>query len=413
MRERLNGLVLGGHKVAAFGLVQEYLDEGEAIETVGEELDLVDSAGGRVATVRITEVRELDFGAAEWGLVEAEGEGFATVAAWAQAHRDFWATAGYEVTDGSALVWTRFEVVDPRPLVPPRPTAGDLALPEGYQHVYSGKVRDLFRTPDGDLLVVAADRISAYDWVLPTPIPDKGRILNRMSLWWFEQLADLVPNHVITADTPGLVGDRGVVCRSLDMLPVECVVRGYLTGSGLTDYRRTGSVCGVTLPDGLTDGSRLPEPIFTPATKAAIGDHDENVDFDHVVATVGPELAQRLRATSIAVYDRAERIARERGIILADTKFEFGQVAGDPAIVLADEVLTPDSSRYWPADSWEPGRAQPSFDKQYVRDWLTSPESGWDRTSDTPPPPLPDEVVARTRAKYVEAYERITGSPFD
>ena len=413
MRERLNGLVLGGHKVAAFGLVQEYLDEGEAIETVGEELDLVDSAGGRVATVRITEVRELDFGAAEWGLVEAEGEGFATVAAWAQAHRDFWATAGYEVTDGSALVWTRFEVVDPRPLVPPRPTAGDLALPEGYQHVYSGKVRDLFRTPDGDLLVVAADRISAYDWVLPTPIPDKGRILNRMSLWWFEQLADLVPNHVITADTPGLVGDRGVVCRSLDMLPVECVVRGYLTGSGLTDYRRTGSVCGVTLPDGLTDGSRLPEPIFTPATKAAIGDHDENVDFDHVVATVGPELAQRLRATSIAVYDRAERIARERGIILADTKFEFGQVAGDPAIVLADEVLTPDSSRYWPADSWEPGRAQPSFDKQYVRDWLTSPESGWDRTSDTPPPPLPDEVVARTRAKYVEAYERITGSPFE
>ncbi len=413
MRERLNGLVLGGRKVAAFGLVQEYLDEGEAIETVGEELDLVDSAGGRVATVRITEVRELDFGAADWGLVEAEGEGFATVAAWAQAHRDFWATAGYEVTDGSALVWTRFEVVDPRPLVPPRPTAGDLALPEGYQHVYSGKVRDLFRTPDGDLLVVAADRISAYDWVLPTPIPDKGRILNRMSLWWFEQLADLVPNHVITADTPGLVGDRGVVCRSLDMLPVECVVRGYLTGSGLSDYRRTGSVCGVTLPDGLTDGSRLPAPIFTPATKAAIGDHDENVDFDHVVATVGPELAQRLRETSIAVYDRAERIARERGIILADTKFEFGQVAGDPAIVLADEVLTPDSSRYWPADSWEPGRAQPSFDKQYVRDWLTSPESGWDRTSDTAPPPLPDEVVARTRAKYVEAYERITGSPFE
>ena len=413
MRERLNGLVLGGHKVAAFGLVQEYLDEGEAIETVGEELDLVDSAGGRVATVRITEVRELDFGAADWGLVEAEGEGFATVAAWAQAHRDFWATAGYEVTDGSALVWTRFEVVDPRPLVPPRPTAGDLALPEGYQHVYSGKVRDLFRTPDGDLLVVAADRISAYDWVLPTPIPDKGRILNRMSLWWFEQLADLVPNHVITADTPGLVGDRGVVCRSLDMLPVECVVRGYLTGSGLSDYRRTGSVCGVTLPDGLTDGSRLPAPIFTPATKAAIGDHDENVDFDHVVATVGPELAQGLRATSIAVYERAERIARERGIILADTKFEFGQVAGDPAIVLADEVLTPDSSRYWPADAWEPGRAQPSFDKQYVRDWLTSPESGWDRASDTPPPPLPDEVVARTRAKYVEAYERITGSPFE
>ncbi len=413
MRERLNGLVLGGHKVAAFGLVQEYLDEGEAIETVGEELDLVDSAGGRVATVRITEVRELDFGAADWGLVEAEGEGFATVAAWAQAHRDFWATAGYEVTDGSALVWTRFEVVDPRPLVPPRPTAGDLDLPEGYQHVNSGKVRDLFRTPDGDLLVVAADRISAYDWVLPTPIPDKGRILNRMSLWWFEQLADLVPNHVITADTPGLVGDRGVVCRSLDMLPVECVVRGYLTGSGLSDYRRTGSVCGVTLPDGLTDGSRLPAPIFTPATKAAIGDHDENVDFDHVVATVGPELAQGLRATSIAVYERAERIARERGIILADTKFEFGQVAGDPAFVLADEVLTPDSSRYWPADAWEPGRAQPSFDKQYVRDWLTSPESGWDRASDTPPPPLPDEVVARTRAKYVEAYERITGSPFE
>ncbi|MFN8125974.1 MAG: phosphoribosylaminoimidazolesuccinocarboxamide synthase [Candidatus Nanopelagicales bacterium] len=260
--------------------------------------------------------------------------------------------------------------------------------------------------------MVAADRISAYDWVLPTPIPDKGRILTRMSRWWFEQLSDLVPNHLLDLEPPGLVGDRGVVCRSLEMLPVECVVRGYLTGSGLSDYRRTGGVCGITLPEGLSDGSRLPKPIFTPATKAAIGDHDENVNLDQVAATVGPATAGELRDTSTAIYERAEAVARERGIILADTKFEFGRVPGDDTIILADEVLTPDSSRYWPADRWQPGRPQPSFDKQYVRDWLTSPESGWDRESGEPPPPLPDEVVARTRAKYVEAYERITGQYF-
>ena len=235
-----------------------------------------------------------------------------------------------------------------------------------------------------------------------------------MSLWWFEQLADLVPHHIVTAQVPGdEVAGRGVVCRDLQMLPVECVVRGYLTGSGLSDYRATGSVCGIELPEGLQDGSRLAEPIFTPATKAAIGDHDENVGFDEVVATVGADLAERLRDASIAIYTRAERIARERGIILADTKFEFGQIAGHDGIVLADEVLTPDSSRYWPADQWQPGRAQPSFDKQYVRDWLTSPQSGWDRTGDAPPPPLPDDVVARTRDKYIDAYERITGERFE
>lgn len=417
MRSRLNSLVLSGQKVAAFGLLADYRAAGEQPEQVGERLTLVDDAGQSLATVEITATELVPLGAVTWAQVEAEGEGFDSIGEWRSAHEQFWRSEGFVVDDASELWWTRFRVVEPRPLLPPRPTAGDLDLPEGYRHIYGGKVRDLFLTPDGDLLVVASDRISAYDWVLPTPIPDKGRILNRMSLWWFEQLADLVANHVVTTQTPGSVGDRGVVCRSLEMLPVECVVRGYLTGSGLTDYSATGEVCGNPLPPGLTDGSRLPEPLFTPATKAAIGDHDENVDFAHVVDTVGGEMAAQLRATSLAVYDRAERIARERGIILADTKFEFGIDPGAAAqgaarIILADEVLTPDSSRYWPADRWEPGHAQPSFDKQYVRDWLTSSESGWDRRGEAPPPPLPEDVVTQTRAKYVEAYERITGQPF-
>ncbi|MGN6331622.1 MAG: phosphoribosylaminoimidazolesuccinocarboxamide synthase [Motilibacteraceae bacterium] len=280
------------------------------------------------------------------------------------------------------------------------------------RHVYSGKVRDLYELEDGRLLFVASDRISAYDVVMPTPIPDKGRILTAMSLWWFEQLADLVPNHVLSLDVPEEFATRAMVCERLDMFPVECVVRGYLTGSGLADYRATGEVCGNPLPEGLVDGSRLPEPIFTPAIKAALGEHDENVDYAAVVATVGEADAAELRRLTLAVYDRAERIARDRGIVLADTKLEFGRSPASGAIVLGDEVLTPDSSRFWPADEWEPGHAQPSFDKQYLRDWLTSPASGWDRTSGAPAPELPADVVERTRAKYVEAYERLTGQGF-
>ena len=280
-----------------------------------------------------------------------------------------------------------------------------------YTHVYSGKVRDLYELADGRLLFVASDRISAYDHVLPTPIPDKGKVLTAMSTWWFEQLADVVPNHVISLDVPAEFAGRAMICERLEMFPVECVVRGYLTGSGLSDYERTGQVCGVALPAGLVDGSRLPEPIFTPATKAELGDHDENVDFAHVVNTVGREVAEELRRLTFEVYARGEAVARDRGIVLADTKLEFGRRA-DGTIVLADEVLTPDSSRFWPAEEWEPGHAQPSFDKQFVRDWLTSSASGWDRTGGAEPPPLPGEVVAATRAKYIEAYERLTGRTF-
>jgi phosphoribosylaminoimidazole-succinocarboxamide synthase len=296
------------------------------------------------------------------------------------------------------------------------PSTSDLGIPDapeipGATHIHSGKVRDLYRLGDGRLLMVASDRISAYDFVLDTTIPNKGAVLTQMSLWWFEQLADIVPNHIVSTDVPDSVRGRAVVCEELDMFPVECVARGYLTGSGLVDYRATGEVCGITLPEGLLDGSRLPEPIFTPATKAALGDHDENVSYDAVVDVVGAERAAQLRDLTLAVYLRAEEIARTKGIILADTKLEFGRRA-DGTVVLADEVLTPDSSRFWPADEWEPGRAQPSYDKQIVRNWLTSEESGWDRASGAKPPALPDEVVARTRTRYIEAYERLTGQKF-
>ncbi len=280
-----------------------------------------------------------------------------------------------------------------------------------YTHLHSGKVRDLYEAPDGLLLMVASDRISAFDFILPTPIPDKGRILTALSLWWFERLADLVPNHVVSTDVPAEHAGRAILCRRLDMYPVECVARGYLAGSGLADYLATGAVCGVPLPAGLVDGSRLAEPVFTPATKAAMGEHDENVSYERVVSTIGSDAAAELRDLTLAVYRRARDIALERGIVVADTKLELGRDA-DGRTVLADEVLTPDSSRFWPVDGWEPGRAQPSYDKQYVRDWLTSPESGWDRHSGEQPPPLPDEVVERTRAKYVEAYERLTGRTF-
>jgi phosphoribosylaminoimidazole-succinocarboxamide synthase len=292
-------------------------------------------------------------------------------------------------------------------------TGTGAGTPGGYRHLASGKVRDLYEVDEELLLMVASDRISAYDHVLPTPIPDKGRILTAMSMFWFELLADLVPNHVVAVDDPRMPAEvlgRALLVRKLDMLPVECVVRGYLTGSGMADYRATGAVCGIALPTGLVEASRLPEPIFTPATKAEIGAHDENVSFDAVAATVGRERAEQLRALTLALYSRAAEHAAGRGLLLADTKVEFGLLGN--AMVLGDEVLTPDSSRYWPADGYQPGRVQPSFDKQYVRDWLTSPDSGWDRASETPPPPLPADVVAATRDRYLQAYERISGLSF-
>jgi phosphoribosylaminoimidazole-succinocarboxamide synthase len=292
------------------------------------------------------------------------------------------------------------------------PVAPD--VPEGLTHLHSGKVRDLYRTADGQLLMVASDRISAFDYILPTEIPDKGAILTAMSVWWFDQLRELVPNHMISVTDPVIPSQwrgRAMLCRQLDMVPVEAVARGYLTGSGLIDYRASGSVCGVALPEGLRDGDRLPWPIFTPATKAALGEHDENVDYEAMAATVGQETAAELKRLTLAIYDRAAKIANGHGIILADTKFEFGRdEAGQ--LVLGDEVLTPDSSRFWPAATWQPGQTQPSFDKQYVRDWLLSPASGWDRASGDAPPPLPREVVAATRARYVEAYERLTDTTF-
>lgn len=285
----------------------------------------------------------------------------------------------------------------------------------GFTHIYSGKVRDLYEAPDGRLLFVASDRISAFDWVLPSTIPDKGRILTAMSLWWFDRLGDIVPNHIVSTNVPAPVAGRATYCERLDMLPVECVARGYLAGSGLTEYAASGSICGVGLPPGLKDGSKLPKPIFTPATKAVLGEHDENVTFDEVVAAIGAEEAQQLRRLTLAIYDTASEIAAKRGVILADTKLEFGiGMAGEHAgrIVLGDEVLTPDSSRFWPADQWQPGQAQPSYDKQYVRDWLLSPASGWDRASGEAPPALPEDVVERTRERYVAAYEQLTGKTF-
>jgi phosphoribosylaminoimidazole-succinocarboxamide synthase len=276
------------------------------------------------------------------------------------------------------------------------------------KHLYSGKVRELYELPDGLLLMVATDRISVYDHVLEPEIPDKGKILTQLSLWWFERLADIVPNHLVAAPVPAQFAGRAVTCRRLDMVGVECVARGYLAGSALTDYEQTGGICGAALPPGLSDGSRLPEPMFTPATKAPRGEHDLNIPAAEVARQVGGDLAAELERITLAVYQRGARLAAERGIIVADTKIELGRAA-DGTLMLADEVLTPDSSRFWPASQWQPGRSQPSFDKQYVRDWLTSPESGWDRYGTDPPPPLPAEVIDRTRQIYVEVYERLTG----
>ena len=278
----------------------------------------------------------------------------------------------------------------------------------GLRHVYSGKVRELYETDDGTMLLVATDRISAFDYVLETPIPDKGKILTQLSQWWFRQLTDIVPNHLLDAPVPEQFAGRAMACRPMSMVPVECVARGYLTGTGLEDYRRDGVVAGVTLPAGLTDGSRLPEPIFDPDTKAPRGQHDENLTIAQLAALVGADIAAELASITLAVYQRGAGLAAERGIIVADTKIEFGfDSAG--TLRLGDEVLTPDSSRFWPAGSWEPGHSQVSFDKQFVRDWLTSPASGWDRHSGEPPPALPAEIVEQTRHTYVAAYESITG----
>ncbi|WP_312179681.1 phosphoribosylaminoimidazolesuccinocarboxamide synthase [Arthrobacter sp.] len=289
---------------------------------------------------------------------------------------------------------------------------------QGWQHVYSGKVRDLY-VPEGPdaaqdrVLVVASDRISAYDHVLSSTIPDKGRILTQLSLWWFDQLKN-IPNHVISADegVPAEVAGRAMICKKLAMYPVEAIARGYLTGSGLIEYKQSQTVCDVPLPAGLVDGSRLDPAIFTPSAKAEVGEHDENINYDAVVTAVGAETAAKIRDLTLEIYTTAEAIARERGIILADTKVEFGLDPATGLVTLGDEVLTPDSSRFWDASLYEPGQAQPSFDKQYVRDWLTSPESGWDKASDTQPPALPADVVERTRARYVDAYERLTGETF-
>ncbi|MCT1657439.1 phosphoribosylaminoimidazolesuccinocarboxamide synthase [Brevibacterium luteolum] len=297
-------------------------------------------------------------------------------------------------------------------------TEAPQSLP-GWQHVYSGKVRDVYVPADGPaeltgaerVLLVASDRISAYDFVLDTPIPDKGAVLTGLSLWWFDQLAEVIGNHVTSTDVPEAVAGRAMVCRPLEMFPVECVARGYLTGSGRADYERTGSVCGVSLPAGLREADKLTPAIFTPATKAELGEHDENISFDKTVELLGEDDAELLRDITLRIYTRAEEIARDRRIILADTKFEFGRDS-DGRVLLADEVLTPDSSRFWDAEAYVPGQAQASFDKQFVRDWLTSPDSGWDKDSGQQPPALPAEIVAKTRQRYIEAFERITGQEF-
>ncbi|WP_344685835.1 MULTISPECIES: phosphoribosylamine--glycine ligase [Actinomycetes] len=298
--------------------------------------------------------------------------------------------------------------------------AGDIRVSSqlpGWVHVTSGKVRDLYRPAPGSawdgqdvVLVVASDRISAYDHVLSTPIPDKGRVLTQLSLWWFEQLREAgTATHVVSTEVPEAVAGRAMICRDLEMVEAECIARGYLTGSGLAEYRESGTVTGIPLPEGLTDGSRLPEPIFTPSSKAEQGGHDVNISFAELAASVGEDLAEQLREATLRIYRLAEQTCREAGVVLADTKLEFGRDRATGELVLGDEVLTPDSSRFWPAESWEPGSAQPSFDKQYVRDWLASSRSGWDRDSGVAPPALPADVVAATRERYLDAYRRLTG----
>ena len=287
--------------------------------------------------------------------------------------------------------------------------AGPPPAPEitGWTHLRTGKVRDLYTNDKKEILLVASDRISAYDWVMPTTIPGKGAVLTQLSLFWFELLEDIIGNHIVSTDVPSIVEDRAVIVQPLTMFEVECVARGYLTGSGWVEYQNNKAVCGNALPDGLLDGSQLPATIFTPATKAEIGDHDINIDFDNAAAIVGADAAAQLRELTIKLYDTASEFAASRGIIVADTKFEFGR-NNKGEITLGDEALTPDSSRFWEASTWKPGGAQPSYDKQFLRDYLVS--SGWDRNS--PPPELPAEIVEKTALRYEEAFFRITGSKF-
>jgi phosphoribosylaminoimidazole-succinocarboxamide synthase len=284
---------------------------------------------------------------------------------------------------------------------PPAP-----AIP-GWRHVRTGKVRDLYSNDSNEILLVASDRVSAYDWVMPTPIPDKGAVLTQLSLFWFELLADIVPNHIISTDVPDIVADRAIIVQPLEMFAIECVARGYLTGSGWSEYQNNGAVCGQSLPTGLLDGSKLPTTIFTPATKAEIGDHDINIDFETAAKIVGADDAQELKELTITLYETAADFASSRGIILADTKFEFGRSASGE-ILFGDEALTPDSSRFWELSTWAPGGAQASYDKQFLRDYLVS--SGWDRNS--PPPELPAEIVEKTARRYKEAFFHLTGSVF-
>ena len=305
--------------------------------------------------------------------------------------------AGSHITDGGRVK---------APIRAGRHRRRDTVIRVQLEH--SGKVRDVYADGD-DVLLVASDRVSVYDVVLPTAIPDKGRVLTALSVWWFDQLADLVPNHVIsTTDVPAEFAGRAIRCRRLEMLPVECIARGYLTGSGLVEYQRDGAVAGVALPQGLVEGSRLAGPIFTPTTKAPLGTHDEFIDFDEVIAKVGKDVAEQIRELTLAVYQRGATIAAQHGIIVADTKLEFG-LAADGTLTLGDEVLTPDSSRFWPADSWRTGETNFSFDKQVVRDWATG--TGWNKQP--PAPQVPDGVVQLTRARYVEVYQRLTGTSFE
>ncbi|MDN5807316.1 MAG: phosphoribosylamine--glycine ligase [Brevibacterium sp.] len=397
-------------------------------EDVADTGDIV-TAGGRVLSIvslgsSLDEARATAYAAVSE--VTWDGEQHRTDIAEAAARGQITVADIYPAPEEAAAVTPSSVQSDAEPTLPfsdGEPASASAGLdsnaPElpGWRHVYSGKVRDLY-IPDTatdaasaeQLLMVASDRISAYDWVLDSEIPDKGKVLTGLSLWWFDQLSEVIGNHVISSEAPEAVRGRGLIVKNLSMLPIECVARGYLTGSGMSDYKATGSVCGIQLPAGLIEADRLEPAIFTPATKAELGDHDENVSFDQAAEAIGTEAAEKARDLTIEIYQRAEAIARERGIILADTKFEFGTLP-DGTMVLGDEVLTPDSSRFWDAETYEAGKAQASFDKQFVRDWLTK-ESGWDMSSDTPPPALPAEVVEKTRARYIEAFEKLTGQKF-
>lgn len=390
------------------------------------------SAGGRVLSVvglgdDLAQARERAYAGVQRIRLEGSQHRTDIAAAAVQRVRDDEPAAAQEAREATTRTTGLGDLLDGRPEHPQFP--GHPAPPQldGWRHIYSGKVRELYVPEDdhmaatgasvgddaeyraGSVLVLATDRISAFDQVLPTEIPDKGTVLTQLSLWWFEQLSE-VANHVWSTEVPEQVRGRAVVCKNLSMFPVECIVRGYLTGSGLKDYRTSGEICGIGLPDGLVDGSRLEAPIFTPTGKAEVGEHDLPITFEEMSEGMGAAVSDRIRELSVQIYRRAEQIARERGIILADTKLEFGLDSYRGAITLGDEVLTPDSSRFWDAETWEPGRAQPSFDKQYVRDWLRSEASGWD--GEGAAPGLPQDVVALTRSRYIEAFERLTGLGF-